>query len=233
AAVAAEPADPLPDRREGIDMLYSSGTTGRPKGVKTPLPDAPLGESPGLVPLVTMLFGFDSQSVYLSPAPLSHAAPLRFSMTMHRLGATVVVMEHFDAEHFLVFVERYRVTCTQVVPTMFIRILKLPEEVRRRYDVSSLRSVVHAAAPCPVEVKRRVIDWWGQIVHEYYAGTEGNGFVYCSSQDWVAHPGTVGRAILGTVRIVGDEGEELPLGEPGTIYFESGATFEYHNDPEK
>jgi acyl-CoA synthetase (AMP-forming)/AMP-acid ligase II len=233
AAVAAEPADPLPDRREGIDMLYSSGTTGRPKGVKTPLPDAPLGESPGLIPLVTMLFGFDSESVYLSPAPLYHAAPLRFSMTMHRLGATVVVMEHFDAEHFLVFVERYRVTCTQVVPTMFIRILKLPEEVRRRYDVSSLRSVVHAAAPCPVEVKRQIIDWWGPIVHEYYAGTEGNGFVYCSSQDWVAHPGTVGRAILGTVRIVGDEGEELPLGEPGTIYFESGATFEYHNDPEK
>jgi acyl-CoA synthetase (AMP-forming)/AMP-acid ligase II len=233
AAVAAQPAEPLPDRREGVDMLYSSGTTGRPKGVRTPVPDAALGEGLSLVPLVTMLFGFDGESTYLSPAPLYHAAPLRFSMTMHRLGGTAVIMEHFDAEEFLTLVERYRVTCTQVVPTMFIRMLKLPEETRTRYDLSSLRSAVHAAAPCPVEVKRQIIEWWGPIVHEYYAGTEGNGFVYCNSADWLAHPGTVGRAILGTLRIVGDDGEELPPGEPGTIYFEGGATFEYHNDAEK
>jgi len=233
AAVAAQPADPLPDRREGADMLYSSGTTGRPKGVKTPVPDAALGDTPGLVPLVTMLFGFDADSIYLSPAPMYHSAPLRFSMTMHRLGATAVIMEHFDAEEFLALVERYRVTCTQVVPTMFIRMLKLPEDTRRRYDVSSLLSAVHAAAPCPVEVKRQIIEWWGPIVHEYYAGTEGNGFVYCKSEQWLSHPGTVGQAILGTVHIVGNEGEELPAGEPGTIYFEGGATFEYHNDAEK
>jgi long-chain acyl-CoA synthetase len=232
-AVAAQPADPLPERREGADMLYSSGTTGRPKGVKTPVPDAALGDTSGLVPLVTMLFGFDGDSVYLSPAPLYHAAPLRFSMTMHRLGATAVIMEHFDAEEFLAVVERYRVTCTQVVPTMFIRMLKLPDEVRRRYDVSSLLSAVHAAAPCPVEVKRQIIDWWGPIVHEYYAGTEGNGFVYCNSENWLAHPGTVGRAVVGSVHIVGDDGVEMPTGEPGTIYFEGGATFEYHNDAEK
>jgi acyl-CoA synthetase (AMP-forming)/AMP-acid ligase II len=233
AAVAAQPAEPLPDRREGVDMLYSSGTTGRPKGVKTPAPDAALGEGLSLVPLVTMLFGFDGESTYLSPAPLYHAAPLRFSMTMHRLGGTAVIMEHFDAEEFLALVERYRVTCTQVVPTMFIRMLKLPEETRTRYDLSSLRSAVHAAAPCPVEVKRQIIEWWGPIVHEYYAGTEGNGFVYCNSADWMAHPGTVGRAILGTLHIVGDGGEEPPPGEPGTIYFEGGAAFEYHNDAEK
>ncbi len=233
AAVAAQPADPLPDRREGADMLYSSGTTGRPKGVKTPVPDAALGDTPGLVPLVTGLFGFRPDSVYLSPAPLYHAAPLRFNMTVHRLGATSVVMEHFDAEEFLALVERYRITCTQVVPTMFVRLLKLPEQTRRRYDVSSLESVVHAAAPCPVEVKRQIIDWLGPIVHEYYGGTEGNGFVCCNSEDWLAHPGTVGRAMLGTPRILGDDGEELPTGEPGTIYFENGAPFEYHNDPEK
>ena len=214
-------------------MLYSSGTTGQPKGVKTPLPDAALGETPGLVPLVTMLFGFNGDSVYLSPAPLYHSAPLRFNMTMQRLGGTSVIMEHFDAEEFLALIERYHITCTQVVPTMFVRMLKLPEETRTEYDVSSLASVVHAAAPCPVEVKRQMIEWWGPIIHEYYAGTEGNGFVYCNSQDWLSHPGTVGRAILGTVRIVDDAGDELPPGEPGTIYFESGATFEYHNDPAK
>jgi long-chain acyl-CoA synthetase len=232
-AVAAQPAEPLPDRRESTDMLYSSGTTGRPKGIKVDPPDAPLGETPGLVLVVTGLFGFTGDDVYLSPAPLYHSAPLRFNMTMQRLGGTSVIMEHFDPEEFLALVERYRVTVTQVVPTMFIRMLKLPESVRAKYDLSSLRSVVHAAAPCPVDVKRQMIEWWGPIIHEYYAGTEGNGFVYTGSPDWLAHPGTVGRAILGTVHIVDDEGNELPIGEPGTIYFEGGGAFEYHNDAEK
>jgi acyl-CoA synthetase (AMP-forming)/AMP-acid ligase II len=154
-------------------------------------------------------------------------------MVVQRLGGTSVIMEHFDPEQFLADIERYRVTHTQVVPTMFIRILKLPEEVRNKYDVSSLRSVVHAAAPCPVAVKEQIIEWWGPIVHEYYAGTEGNGFCYVGSQDWMQHKGTVGKPLLGTLHILDDDGAEQPPGEPGTIYFEGGGVFEYHNDPEK
>jgi acyl-CoA synthetase (AMP-forming)/AMP-acid ligase II len=234
--IAAQPDTPLEGRREGQDMLYSSGTTGQPKGVKVPAPDAPLGEGiDGVTALNSLLFGAEETSVYLSPAPLYHAAPLRFCRAMHRLGVTVVVMEHFDPEQYLAMVERYRVTLSQVVPTMFIRMLKLPDETRAKYDVSSLETVIHAAAPCPAEVKARMIEWWGPIIHEYYAGTEGNGFVYCNSEDWLAHKGTVGRAIIGTIHIVGEDGEELPPGEPGTVYFEGEAasTFEYHNDPEK
>ncbi len=236
AAVDAQPAEPLPNRVAGTDMLYSSGTTGRPKGVKTPLPETPLEESASSVyGLMAMLFGLTENSVYLSPAPLYHAAPLRFCMGAHMGGATVVVMERFDPEQALQLIERYHVTISQWVPTMFIRMLKLDEEVRTRYDVSSMQAAVHAAAPCPVEVKRRMIEWWGPVLHEYYAGTEGNGFIYTNSEDWLAHPGTVGKALIGTVHIVGDDGEELPVGEPGTIYFEgeAAATFQYHNDPEK
>jgi long-chain acyl-CoA synthetase len=237
AALDDQPATPLDeDRVEGQDMLYSSGTTGRPKGVKMPLPGVSLGDDPDSVTVLgQLLFGVTDQTVYLSPAPLYHAAPLRFCRAAHRTGATVVVMEHFDPEDYLALVERYGATFSQVVPTMFIRMLKLPEDVRARYDVSSLTAVVHAAAPCPAEVKAKMIDWWGPIIHEYYAGTEGNGFVYCNSEDWLAHRGTVGKAIVGTIHIVGDDGEEVPTGESGTVYFEGEAasTFEYHNDAEK
>ncbi len=234
--VAAQPAEPIPSRVAGADMLYSSGTTGRPKGVKTQLPDRPLDEAGSSVyGLMALLFGLTADSVYLSPAPLYHAAPLRFCMGAHMGGATVVVMERFDPETALRLIEEYRVTVSQWVPTMFIRMLKLDDDVRERYDVSSMQAAVHAAAPCPVEVKRRMIEWWGPVLHEYYAGTEGNGFIYTNSEDWLAHPGTVGKALIGTVHIVGDDGEELPVGEPGTIYFEgeAAATFQYHNDPEK
>ncbi|MGH9084830.1 MAG: AMP-binding protein, partial [Acidimicrobiales bacterium] len=237
AVVGAEPATPLDEERvEGQDMLYSSGTTGRPKGVKMPLPGTTLGDAPDSVTaLGQLLFGANEDTVYLSPAPLYHAAPMRFCRAVHRLGGTVVVMEHFDPEQYLALVERHRATFSQVVPTMFIRLLKLPEEVRNRYDTSSLVCVVHAAAPCPAEVKSQMIEWWGPIIHEYYAGTEGNGFVYTNSEDWLAHRGSVGKALVGTIHIVGEDGEELPAGASGTVYFEGEAasTFEYHKDPDK
>lgn len=233
-ALATYPAEPLTDRVAGVDMLYSSGTTGQPKGVLPSFTPTPLEESGGNVaPMMQMLFGVNLDTVYLSPAPLYHAAPLRFTMGVHRLGGTAVVMEHFDAEEFLALIDRHRVTCTQVVPTMFVRMLKLPADVRSRFDVSSVGCVIHAAAPCPIPVKKQMIDWFGPVLHEYYAGTEGNGFVYCNSDMWLAHEGTVGMPIGCTVHIVGDDGEDLPAYESGTIYFEGGATFEYHNDPEK
>lgn len=234
AVTARQPAEPLPDRVAGTDMLYSSGTTGRPKGVlPTFTPTAIEERVTGVTMLMQLLFGMDPSKTYLSPAPLYHAAPLRFCMASLSLGATVVVMERFEAELYLRYLEQYRATHSQVVPTMFVRLLKLPPEVRERYDVSSLECVIHAAAPCPVPVKREMIDWWGPVIHEYYAGTEGNGFVYCNSEMWLAHEGTVGTPINCTLHIVGDDGEEVPVGERGTVYFESDITFEYHNDPEK
>jgi len=235
-AIAAHSDEPLADRVEGSPMLYSSGTTGRPKGVKVPLPDAPLGTAEGLTRLLTLLFGADEHAVYLSPAPLYHSAPLRYCTQLHRLGAAVIVMERFDAEGSLQLIERHRVTHSQWVPTMFVRMLKLPAAVRAKYDLSSLACAVHAAAPCPVAVKEKMIDWWGPILHEYYAGTEGNGFVYCDSEAWLAHKGTVGRPVGCKVHIVGEDGVEVPVGQEGTVYFAGsaiGPSFEYHNDPEK
>ncbi|HEX6422279.1 MAG TPA: AMP-binding protein [Acidimicrobiales bacterium] len=233
-ALAAQPTTPLPEERvEGLDMLYSSGTTGRPKGVEAPLPGSPLGTPDPIHFLVTALFGATADSVYLSPAPLYHAAPLRFCLGFQRVGATVVVMERFDPEGALALIEKHRVTHSQWVPTMFIRMLKLPAEVRERYDVSSLQVAIHAAAPCPVAAKEQMIDWWGPVLHEYYAGTEGNGFVYCDSAAWLEHRGTVGQALVGKLHIVGEDGDELPPREVGTVYFESDAQFSYHNDPEK
>ena len=230
----AQPTGPIADESEGQDMLYSSGTTGQPKGVKVPLPeDGPIGTPSGVYLLAVGLYGLTSESVYLSPAPLYHAAPLRFTMSWMRAGATAIVMEHFDPLEYLRLVEKYRVTHSQVVPTMFVRMLKLDEETRRSFDLSSLQVVIHAAAPCPVPVKHHMIDWWGPIIYEYYAGTEGNGFTAIDSEEWLAHPGSVGRAILGTVHIVGEDGEEVPTGQTGTVFFESGNSFEYHNDPAK
>jgi acyl-CoA synthetase (AMP-forming)/AMP-acid ligase II len=234
AAVASQPTTPLLDRIAGTDMLYSSGTTGKPKGVTRAFVATPLeAETFGVSALLQLLYGFTKESSYLSPAPLYHAAPLRFSMSALALGGTVVVMEHFDPEDYLRLAERYHLTHSQVVPTMFVRMLKLPDDVRTKYDTSSLQCIIHAAAPCPVQVKKQIIEWLGPIIHEYYAGTEGNGFVFCNSEMWLAHEGTVGRAIVGTVHICDENGDEVPTGEAGTIYFEGGAEFEYHNDPEK
>jgi len=231
--IAAASVTPLSDMVDGTDMLYSSGTTGMPKGIAKPLPMSPIGTSVGLGMLTVMLFGFSEDTMYLSPAPLYHAAPLRFNMTIHTIGATTIVMENFDAEEFLQLTQKYKVTQTQVVPTMFIRMLKLDSDVRSQYDCSTITHAVHAAAPCPIETKRKMIEWWGPVIHEYYAGTEGNGFVYCNSEQWLAHPGTVGTAIQGIVHICDDEGKEVANGESGTIFFENGGIFEYHNDVEK
>lgn len=232
-AVAAQPPSPLESTEEGMDMLYSSGTTGRPKGVKVPLRHVPLGTPDTLYMLVAGLFGANPDTVYLSPAPLYHAAPLRFCLQVMRAGGTVVVMDHFDPTETLRLIESYGVTFGQFVPTMFVRMLKLPEEVRHQFDLSSLQVAVHAAAPCPIPVKEQMIEWWGPVLHEYYAGTEGNGFCWTNSEDWLAHRGSVGKPLSGVLHIVDDAGDEVPTGETGGIYFESGAEFSYHNDPDK
>jgi acyl-CoA synthetase (AMP-forming)/AMP-acid ligase II len=142
-------------------------------------------------------------------------------------------MEHFDPEQALATLQKYRTTHSQWVPTMFVRMLKLPEEVRRKYDASSMKVAIHAAAPCPIPVKRQMIEWWGPVIFEYYAGTEGNGFCAIRSDEWLAHPGSVGKALLGELHIVGEDGNECPVGESGTIYFANGPEFSYHNDPKK
>ncbi|WP_167107792.1 fatty-acid--CoA ligase FadD4 [Mycobacterium sp. DL592] len=230
--VADQPITPISDEIEGDLLQYSSGTTGRPKGIKRELPHLPPSEAPGLM---TMLVSFwmNPDGVYLSPAPLYHTAPSVWSMTMQAAGIPVVVMEKFDAEGTLDAIQRHQITHGQFVPVMFTRMLKLPETVRNSYDVSSLQRVMHAAAPCPVEVKKQMIDWWGPIVDEYYASSEAIGSTLISAEEWLAHPGSVGKPMVGNLHILDEQGNELPPGEPGEIYFESANTFEYLNDAEK
>jgi acyl-CoA synthetase (AMP-forming)/AMP-acid ligase II len=231
-AIAQESPTPIDDEMEGASMLYSSGTTGYPKGVKRPLPEGEYGDGEPLS-LLGALYGMTSDSIYLSPAPLYHAAPLGFTMSCLRSGTTVVVMQHFEAEFALQCIEQYQITHSQWVPTMFIRMLKLPEEVRLRYDVSSLEVAIHAAAPCPIPIKEQMIDWWGPVIYEYYAGTEGNGFVQLNSEEWLAHKGSVGKPLTCELHICDDDGNEVPAGEPGTIFMGGGGEFEYHKDPGK
>jgi len=232
--IAKHPAEPLDDEVEGTFMFYSSGTTGRPKGIKPALDLQPFGAGGGaLIMLIQHMYGFSPDTVYLCPAPLYHAAPLGWSTTAQRLGSTVVVMEKFGPRRCLELIEEHRVTHAQFVPTHFVRMLKLSEEERKAHDLSSLQMVVHAAAPCPVDVKRQMIEWWGPIINEYYAGSEGNGFCALNSEQWLAHPGSVGMPMMGTIHILDDDGRELPTGEAGQIWFESPLRFEYHNDPEK
>ncbi len=231
--VSRQPAIPVSDETAGHDMLYSSGTTGQPKGVLPVVEPQPIDAINPLLTITSKLYGMGPETIYLSPAPLYHAAPLRFNMSVMRLGGTSVIMEHFDAEEFLKLVPRFGVTHSQLVPTMFVRFLKLPDEVRLKYDVSTLRCAIHAAAPCPIPVKEKMIEWWGPIVWEYYGGTEGNGLTMCNAAEWLAHKGTVGKAVVGKLKICDDAGNELPAGEPGTVYFAEGRPFEYHNDPKK
>ncbi|MDE0581312.1 MAG: AMP-binding protein [bacterium] len=235
-AGADMPDEPLPRLPKGEVMLYSSGTTGRPKGIKRALTGVEVHDASlsGIGMLEHHLLGMDENSVYLTPAPLYHSAPLMWTAGVHELGGTAVVMDRFDPERFLAYVEQYSVTDSQLVPTMFIRMLKLPEEVRNRYDLSSLKMAVHAAAPCPVAVKEQMIEWWGPIIQEYYAATEGSGLCFIGPDDWLAHKGSVGKAMVGTLHICDDDGRELPTGEPGLVYFDQETPpFEYHGDPEK
>ncbi len=227
------PASPIPDESLGTAMLYSSGTTGRPKGIVRPLPEQPPVHHLPIFDFLLKLWQYREGMIYLSPAPLYHSAPQAAVGLTIRMGGTVIIMERFDAEHYLQLVEKYRVTHSQLVPTMFSRLLKLPDEVRRRYDLGSLEIAIHAAAPCPVQVKEQMIDWWGPIIHEYYGATEGLGFTACNSAEWLAHKGTVGRVLLGELKVLDDNMEPLPVGTPGTLWFKTATPFEYFNDPAK
>lgn len=231
--MSGRPAEPLPGAVEGSEMLYSSGTTGRPKGIRPTSVGAPLGTTPPIPAPALAMFQVDEDTVYLSPAPLYHAAPARWTRSVTAVGGTVVLLRKFDAALALEAIAKHHVTHSQWVPTMFTRLLRLPEEVRRGYDPSSHRFAIHAAAPCPPQVKQAMIDWWGPVLVEYYAGSEGHGMTVCTTPEWLEHPGTVGRAVVGRVHIVGADGEELGPGQEGVVYFSGGPPFEYYKDPDK
>lgn len=230
---ATKPVSPIVDESQGAPMLYSSGTTGRPKGVKFALPEQAIDEMDSLTAIAIDWFKFDGEMIYLSPAPMYHSAPLRWSMSGQKMGATIIVMEKFDPEFALQLIEQEKVTHSQWVPTHFVRMLKLPDAARTRYDLSSHKLTFHAAAPCPVPVKEAMMAWWGEIIFEFYAGTEFNGLTAITPQEWMAHKGSVGQARFGSIHIMSDQGQELPARKEGLVYFEGGNTFSYHNDPDK
>ena len=227
------PATPIPDESLGTLMLYSSGTTGRPKGILRQLPEQPPAEQLPVFDYIMKVWRYREGMTYLSPAPLYHSAPIAAVAFTIRMGGTAIIMERFDPEHYLQLVEKYRPTHSQLVPTMFWRMLKLPEEVRKKYDVSSLEIAIHAAAPCPVQVKEQMIDWWGPILLEYYSATELLGFAVCDSQQWLSHRGTVGEVVSGEVHVLDENMQPIAKGEPGTLWFTTMSEFAYFNDPVK
>ena len=227
------PDKPIEDESAGRDMLYSSGTTGRPKGIVASLSDQSISTIPPAMAYLTQLYEFSQATVNLTPAPLYHAGPLRYSMCVAHMGGVNIIMPGFDAEALLQLIERYRATHVELVPAMFVRLLRLPQAMRERYDLSSLQFVIHGTGRCAPEVKREIIDWFGPIVHEQYGGSEGNGLCVIGPEEWLQRPGSVGKAAVGRLRIVGDDGGEVPAGEDGLVYFEGGPRFDYRNDPEK
>jgi long-chain acyl-CoA synthetase len=227
------PKTPIGDECVGTAMLYSSGTTGRPKGILRPLPEQLPGYHLPLFDFLVKLWHYREGMIYLSPAPLYHSAPQAAVNLTIRLGGTVIIMERFEPERYLELIETWGITHTQLVPTMFSRMLKLPDEVRSRYDLSSLEIAIHAAAPCPALVKEDMIKWWGPIIHEYYGATEGLGFTACNSQEWLAHRGTVGKVLLGDLHILDENMRECPTGTAGTVWFKTASPFEYFNDAER
>jgi long-chain acyl-CoA synthetase len=233
AVTAGLPSTPITDEIIGTAMLYSSGTTGRPKGIVRPLPEQPPSKNLPLFDFLQKLWQYREGMIYLSPAPLYHSAPQAAVNLAIRHGATVILMESFEPQRYLELVEIYKVTHSQLVPTMFSRMLKLPEAARTRYDLSSLEMAVHAAAPCPVQVKEAMLDWWGPIIHEYYGATEGLGFTACNSAEWLAHKGSVGRIMLGDMHILDEAMQPCAEGVPGTVWFKTATEFQYFNDPDK
>jgi long-chain acyl-CoA synthetase len=231
--VSGQPATPISDEREGDLLQYSSGTTGRPKGIRRELPHLPPDEAPNILMPLMNAVGITSEAIYLSPAPLYHTAPSFWSMVVQSMGGTTVVMEKFGPESALECIQRYGITHGQFVPAMFVRMLKLPDAVRNSYDVSSLQRVVHAAAPCPVDIKKQMIQWWGPIIDEYYASSEAVGASFIRAEDWLAHPGSVGRPLVGVPHILDEDGRELPPGRSGEIYYEGGHSFQYLKDEAK
>ena len=233
AAIEGQSIEPLDDERQGEHMPYSSGTTGKPKGIRRELGERHISEGPEFLESF-LSYGFDQDAIYLSPAPLYHAAPFAFTNRTHVLGGTVIMMPRFDAEESLRLIEQYKVTHSQWVPTMFIRMLKLEEDKRAAHDLSTHKVAIHAAAPCPIEVKRQMIEWWGPILQEYYAASERNGSTRINSEEWLRKPGSVGKAVMGTIHVCDDDGKVLGVGEDGVIYFErESVVFTYHNDPER
>ena len=232
-ACAPYPPTPVADESLGTAMLYSSGTTGRPKGVLRPLPQNAPKEPLPLFHFLTKLWRYREGMRYLSPAPLYHAAPQAAVGCLIRSGGTAVIMEHFDPEQYLALVQQHAITHSQLVPTMFNRMLKLPPAVRQRYPLGTFEVVVHAAAPCPLQVKEQMIEWWGPIIHEYYGATEGLGFTACDTQEWLGHRGTVGKVMLGDLHILDEQMRPAAKGTPGEIWFKTATPFEYFSDPER
>lgn len=233
ALASEEHISPNFTQTEGQVMFYSSGTTGKPKGIRRPTVNRDFGTPPPVDGFIAASYGLDSNSIYLSPAPMYHAAPLNWSLAVLRLGGCLVTMPKFDAEEFLSAIDKHRITHTQLVPTMFVRLLALPSDVRSQYDLSSLQMAVHAAAPCAPEIKKAMLAWWGNIIHEYYGGSEANGVTALGPEEWLSHQGSVGKAVLGKLHICDEDGNELAANQSGTVYFSGLPDFEYYKDPEK